>query len=230
MKSSGKKRIVLLALSATLATAAAKAQEVSIAADLVSNYIWRGEKCGDAGFQPSVTFGYKGFSFTAWGSTDFTGDAFELDLTAAYTAGKFEFALTDYFATSDVHSESYFHYRAGAGHVFEGTVNYTVSETIPLTVSWNTYFAGTDDTYAAHDYSTYIEAAYPFTLDCIDLESRIGLTPWKGAYADRFNVVNLSLRASKTFPLKAGFALEPYVELIFNPAAEKAFMVFGLGI
>lgn len=230
MKNSGKKGIVLFSLLAALATTATKAQEVSLAADLVSNYIWRGEKCGDAGFQPSFTFGYKGFSFTAWGSTDFTGDAFELDLTAAYATGKFQFALTDYFVTSDVNSQPYFDYQAGAGHVFEGTINYTVSEKVPLTLSWNTYFAGTDDTYSAHDYSTYIEAAYPFTLGSIDLESRAGFTPWKGAYADKFNVVNLSVRASKAFLLKAGFTLEPFVELIFNPAADKAFMVFGLSI
>lgn len=207
-----------------------KAQEINAGADLVSNYVWRGSKCGDASFQPSISLGYKGLSFTAWGSTDFTGDAFELDLTAAYAIGSLELALTDYYVATDINTQPYFDYKRGAGHVFEGTIAYTISEKIPLKLSWNTYFAGTDNAYSKQDYSTYVEASYPFALWGVDMGGELGITPWKGAYADGFNVVNIGITASKTFQLSGKFSLSPYTKLIFNPADNKAFMVFGVTI
>lgn len=227
-----RKRIAILVIIMTSICLASgsKAQEVSFGADLVSNYVWRGEKLGNASFQPSVFAGYKGFSLTAWGSTDFTGDALELDLTAGYSIGGLSLAITDYFATTDVNSQPYFKYKAGHGHVFEGTAAYTFGEKVPLTLSWNTYFAGTDNTYQSHDYSTYIEAAYAFSLWSVNMHAEIGLTPWKGAYADGFNVVNIGIGASKEIPLSSKFSLPVFTKVIFNPAANKAFIVFGLSI
>lgn len=208
----------------------AHAQEITIGGDLVSNYIWRGSKLGNASVQPSVSAGYKGISLTAWGSTDFTGDAFELDLTAGYQIDGLRLSITDYFATSDVNTQPYFKYKSGNGHVFEGTVEYTFSEKVPLTLNWNTYFAGTDNTYKSHDYSTYIEAAYPFSLWKVNMRAEIGITPWKGAYADSFNVVNIGLQASKDITVTKKFALPVFAKIIFNPADNRAFMVLGLSI
>lgn len=208
-----------------------KAQEVTVGADVVSNYVWRGTKCGDASFQPYLSVGYKGFSLTAWGSTDFTGSAFELDLTAAYSVGGLNLAITDYYATSDIDASPYFKYHVYDGHIFEGTVAYTFSEKVPLTLSWNTYFAGADaDAEGNMCYSTYIEAAYPFTLWGIDMEAEVGITPWEGAYAEEFNVVNIGIKASKTIEFSPKFSLSPYTKVTFNPAADKAFIVFGVSI
>ena len=41
----------------------------TVAADVVSSYIWRGQDCGSAAIQPTLGIGYKGLSLTAWGST-----------------------------------------------------------------------------------------------------------------------------------------------------------------
>lgn len=212
-------------------TGIASAQEVAVGADIVSNYVWRGAKCGDASFQPSLSVGYKGFSLAAWGSTDFTGSAFELDLTAAYSVGGLNLAITDYYATSDIDSSPYFKYHVYDGHIFEATAAYTFGEKVPLTLSWNTYFAGADvDEDGKMYYSTYVEAAYPFQLWGIEMGAFLGVTPWKGAYADRFNVVNIGITASKTIELSSKFSLSPYTKLVFNPAADKAFFVFGVSI
>lgn len=209
----------------------AKAQEIDVEAELVSNYVWRGMKCGDASFQPSLSVGYKGFEFTAWGSTDFTGSAFELDLSVGYSVGAFSLVVTDYYATSDIDSSPYFKYHIYDGHVFEGTVAWTLSEKVPLTLSWNTYFAGADaDEEGKMYYSSYIEAAYPFKLWGTDIETELGITPWKGAYAEELNAVNIGIKVSKVIELSSKFSISPYTKLSFNPAADKAFIVFGLTI
>jgi hypothetical protein len=61
--------------------------EASIGADIVSNFIWRGMKFGEAAIQPTLSVGYKGFAFEAWGSYGLTSmdDAKEVDLTLSYT-------------------------------------------------------------------------------------------------------------------------------------------------
>lgn len=221
---------IVITIACLCLSSGLKAQEVSFGADIVSIYLWRGAKLGNASVQPSISAGYKGLSLTAWGSTDFTADALELDLTLGYSIGQFSVAVTDYFATSDADSQPYFRYQTGYGHVFEGTATYTVSEKLPLTFSWNTYFAGTDNAYKSHDYSTYIEAAYAFTLWSVDMSAEMGLTPWKGAYADGFHVVNIALGASREIPISSKFSLPVFTKVAFNPADNRAFIVFGLSL
>ena len=63
------KKIVLFALG-LVAVATAHAQdekakvETTVAADFVTNYIWRGLDCGNISVQPTLGIGYKG----AWDS------------------------------------------------------------------------------------------------------------------------------------------------------------------
>ncbi|WP_106830982.1 hypothetical protein [Parabacteroides pacaensis] len=231
MKKSLKRNVAIAVMVACVSSWSSKAQEVNVGADLVSNYVWRGMKCGDASFQPSLSLGYKGISVTAWGSTDFTGNAFELDLSVGYSIGGFNLAITDYYVTDDINTHPYFKYHITDGHIFEGTVAYTFSEKVPITLSWNTNFAGNDvDEKAEQNYSTYMEASYPFTLWSVDMGAELGITPWKGMYADKFNVVNIGIKASKVIELSSKFSISPYTKLIFNPAADKAFIVFGINI
>ena len=64
------KRLLIIALSmVSMATASAKDKiEATIGADLVSQYIWRGQNLGDFSLQPTLGVGYKGISLSAWGS------------------------------------------------------------------------------------------------------------------------------------------------------------------
>ena len=94
------KKIVLFALG-LVAVATAHAQdekakvETTVAADFVTNYIWRGLDCGNISVQPTLGIGYKGLSLSAWGSVGFTStDTKEFDLTLAYTIGGFNIGTT----------------------------------------------------------------------------------------------------------------------------------------
>jgi len=63
------KKIVIIAMG-LVASATALAQdkvEATIAADFVSQYVWRGLDCGNVSVQPTLGVAYKGFSLSAWG-------------------------------------------------------------------------------------------------------------------------------------------------------------------
>ena len=61
------KKIVLMAMMiATGYSATAQDKvETTVAADVVSSYIWRGQDLGSAAIQPTLGVGYKGLSLTA---------------------------------------------------------------------------------------------------------------------------------------------------------------------
>ena len=64
------KKIRVLAIISliTFSTMGIKAQvKISVGADFVSAYIWRGQDCGPAAFQPEISISYAGFSLSAWG-------------------------------------------------------------------------------------------------------------------------------------------------------------------
>jgi hypothetical protein len=112
--------------------------------------LWSGR--GTTGY---FTFGRQ-FSIGAWGSTSFESSWREFDLYAGYSIGNFSVLVTDYFFPRnlpDGEGSGYFDY---SEHVFEATLGYSFGESFPLSLAWNTNFAGDDD------YSSYFEASTPF--------------------------------------------------------------------
>lgn len=200
--------------------------EVTIGADLVSNYVWRGEDLGGISVQPSFGISYRGLSFDAWANVGFTSkDSKEIDLTLGYEIGGFNIAVTDYWTEGT----PFFHYKAhNTGHVFEGTVGYDFG---PVALSWNTYFAGGDyyrDEDTKRAYSSYFEVSAPFTFAGCDWRAEVGATPWEGAYASKFAVVNVALEASRTIQVTDKFSFPVFAKAIANPSTESFYLVFGV--
>lgn len=92
--------VVLFILGGVLPSAQAAEEDTvtgEIAAGVLSAYIWRGQELSRHSIvvQPSVTVGYKGFSFNAWGNLDtkpysaalanYSSNHTETDLTLSYT-------------------------------------------------------------------------------------------------------------------------------------------------
>ena len=95
-------KVMALTLVGVLSASVANAQdevEVSVGADVVTNYLWRGQKLGEGSIQPTLGISYNGLSVGAWGSYGITNpdDTKEFDLTVAYTTGGFNIGITDYF-------------------------------------------------------------------------------------------------------------------------------------
>ncbi|MBQ8462979.1 MAG: hypothetical protein IJ544_02555 [Prevotella sp.] len=233
-----KKKILLVA--AWAAAAGISAQEIStkekvsltLSADLVNQYIWRGQDLGSVALQPSFGVAYKGLSLTAWGSYALTdaADTKEFDLTLGYTAGGLSIGITDYWFSDGLDPRGrYFKYDAhGTNHVLEATVGYDFG---PVALVWNTNFAGNDGINADGDraYSSYFEVSAPFQLAGADWTAAAGAVPYATtAYGTTgFAVTNLALKASIDIKVTDSFSIPVFGQVAANPCAQKAYLVFG---
>ena len=216
----------------TIGVAKAQKLDYTLGADIVSSYVWRGAYQTSAAVQPGMGLSVAGFFISAWGSMPFKGEAKEVDFTAAYQIKGLSFAITDYWWEGEG-AFKYFSYASGkTDHVFEGTVGYELPfEKCPISLSWNTMFAGADyKPSGSRAYSTYITAAYPFAIKTVDMSASLGMTPWEGIYSDGAALVHIGLRAAKELKITESLGLTFSGELIANPASEDIFFVFGVGI
>lgn len=206
--------------------------ETTICGDIVSSYIWRGQDLGSAAVQPTLGVGYKGLSLTAWGSYGFvnTDDAKEFDLTLAYTVGKLNIGITDYWTSKDGQDPDgrYFKYDAhGTNHVFEANIGYDFGF---ASIQWFTNFAGND--YKADGkraYSSYAEVVVPFKLSTIDWTATVGAVPYTSEVykTNGFAVTNVALKATKDIKITDSFSIPVFGEIAANPCSQKAYLVFG---
>lgn len=207
--------------------------EVSVGADLVSNYIWRGQDLGGVSIQPGATVSYQGFSLGAWGSASFDGDGGntkELDLTLAYSNGGFTIGVTDYWFGGD----DYFHYGAhSTTHVFEANVGYDFGV---VALNWYTNFAGNDgiNSNGKRAYSSYINADVPFKLGDLDWTFSVGAVPFKTSFyngwTNGFEVSDLSLGVSKELKISDSISIPVFAKTTWNPATESAYFAFGISL
>lgn len=224
------KKIVIIAMG-LVASATALAQdkvEATIAADFVSQYIWRGLDCGHVSVQPTLGIAYKGFSLSAWGSVGFKSeDTKEFDLTASYTTGGLTVAVTDYWF--DDPEPRYFYYNAhSTSHVFEASVAYDFGL---LSAAWYTNFAGNDGLTPSgkRAYSSYVEVNAPFRLATCEWTGTVGAVPYATTFYDTsgFAVTNVALKASKDIKITDTFSVPIFAQVIANPSSQKAYFVVG---
>jgi hypothetical protein len=223
--------IVALLPTAIMGVRAQSQVECHLMADIVSNYIWRGQDMGHVSLQPELSVAWKGLSLAAWGSVGLTNhkdDVREIDLTLTYMTGGLSFGIVDYW--DDGNDSRYFYYKKdGTGHSFEGFISYDFG---PVSASWQTYFAGNDYQIdnGKRAYSSYFELSAPFRLANCDWDAKVGLVPWKSSIYEvsGFNVINLSLRATKAIHITKSFDLPLFGQVVANPASQHFYFVFGL--
>ena len=224
------KRLLIIALAAIGMTTANAQDKVSatIGADLVNQYIWRGQDLGNISLQPTLGVEWKGLSLSAWGSVGISNwaDTKELDLTLDYTYKGFSIGVTDYWFSQG----SYFQYKAHkTTHVFEAGIGYDFDF---LSIQWYTNFAGDDglNKDGKRAYSSYLELSAPFRLGGLDWEGTLGIVPWRTTLYDTngLAVTNMSLKATKDFVIKGKYHLPVFAGLTANPRSEKLYLLFGV--
>ena len=214
MKKNLKKWVLLLMAAIALPVSSMAQDKVELGGniDVVSSYLWRGQKLGNAGIHTTLSLAYKGFSFSAWSPLAFDGeDGDEIDLTLAYETGNFSVSLTDYW---------YAEY--GNDHTLEAQLGYDFGV---LGVNWYTNVYGDDK-----EYASYLSLTAPFSLIGLDWEAEVGATPWGTDYygTDNFAVCDLSLGASKEFNIGKSFSTTLFAKATYNPTIEKFYATIGI--
>ena len=223
--------LVVSALVATVAPLHAEI-ETTVAADVVSLYIWRGMELGDAALQPSLGISAGGFSASLWGSTGIVraADTKEFDITLSYSIAGLSAGVTDYwFSVGPEPAGRYFRYDDKAtNHVFEAFVGYDFGF---VSVNWYTNLAGNDyDADGDNAFSSYCELAAPFSLGGLDWTATLGFVPMETAFygTDGFAVTNLSVKAEKALEITDRFSLPISAGLTVNPSSEMAYLILGI--
>lgn len=232
METKVKRFLMPVLLAMAIPAAAQDKVEVNVGADVVSGYIWRGQDLGNAGIQPTLSVGYRGFSLTAWGSVGFSKeDTKEFDLTLGYARDGFSVSVTDYWFNN---GPGYFHYGAGnTAHVFEAQIGYDFGF---LAANWYTNFAGNDGVNRSghRAYASYLNLTAPFTLGGLEWAVSVGATPWANTFynggAGGFELTDIGIGASKEIRLTDRYALPVFARAIWNPATEGAYFVFGISL
>ena len=231
------KRLVksIALIIAIIAPSAAGAQEASIGADLVSSYVWRGQKLGDAAIQPYASLEYNGFGLEAWGSYGLVNsdDAKEIDFTLSYNLGGLTVAVTDYWVSGIDPKDRYFLYGANkGGHTFEANIGYDFDF---VSVNWYTNFAGIDGVNKDGDraYSSYFEVAAPFSLGGLEWNAAVGGVPFATDYYEEMNsegfaITNVTLSATKEIKVTNTFTLPVNAAISANPSAQSMYFVVGV--
>lgn len=232
MKSLMKRLVFAVALCGMVVSMVAQDKvESTVQADIVSQYVWRGQDLGDVSLQPTLGLAYKGVSLTAWGNIGLSdpGDAKEFDLTLAYKIGGLNIGVTDYWFNTP--NDRYFSYAAHkTSHVFEANVGYDFG---PVAMQWYTNFAGNDglNKNGCRAYSSYFELGAPFSLAGCEWGASVGFVPYATSFyadAEGFAVTNVSLKAVKDIRVTRSFSLPLFAAVSVNPSTEKAYFVFGL--
>ena len=230
------KKIVLMAmLMATGMSATAQDEvETTVAADVVSQYVWRGQDLGNVSLQPTLGIGYKGLSLSAWGSVGLADadDTKEFDLTLAYTIGGLNIGITDYWFNAGLDPDNrYFMYNAhSTNHVFEANIGYDFGV---ASVQWFTNIAGNDGVNkdGKRAYSSYLELAVPFKLATVDWTASVGVIPWATSFyngwTSGFAVTNVSLKATKDIKVTDSFSIPIFGQVMANPRTQNAYLAFG---
>lgn len=227
-----KNNVLMIACALLLGSVGAtplRAQEsgdwsMTVGADAVSHYLWRGMNLAGPSIQPSAYFDYEkgdwAVSLGVWGTKSFLkNDYNELDLSVEASWRNLTVSLTDY-------GEGEYFGPWQDGHFLDFGLSYTLSENIPVTFSWysivNQTFEGSMDGGGfdwALAFPSYFEVAYDFSLSVVDFSVAAGLLPYGSIYYenDDFGICNLNLTAGHEFEFDHGGTLPVAAQVMYNP-------------
>lgn len=231
-----------------------KQSPFSFGCDMYNRYIWRGINLGGntASFQPNadVTFvnNKHSVSLGTFGAYSAGGQQLqEADIILSYTYNNLlNITVTDYFFPSDNGlNQKYFNYKdKETGHVFEGVVSFEGTKKIPLSLLFAMNFYGADARKTNTNgsagniiMSKYLELNYKKEFSNSELNIFVGAalddfnngeTGFYGNYS--YGVINTGLKLSKEISITDKFSLPVQSQLIFNPEAERIFLVFGFSL
>ena len=204
-------RVFTLSIMYSLLVLSVLYGEVTIGADIVSRYVWRGSDYGNAAaVQPGIETTVGPVTFGAWGSwsispgpADVSGN--ECDLYVSTTVGPVDLTVTDYFFPAYARTDSLLNLDK---HIFELSAS---ADAGPVSVLAAANVSGDVDDDGKSRNSAYLELTY----------GAFSLGLGNGAYSTdgEFSPVSIGVSARRD-----NFS----ASYIINPDQETSFLVFGV--
>ena len=207
---------------------------MTVGADAVSHYLWRGMESAGPSVQPSAYFDYEkgdwALSMGTWASKSFIkGDYNEFDLSLEATWKNITLSLASY---SEFYGPKY------GGSNLDLGLSWTISEDIPVSFSW--YSIMTQTAEASMDgggidwksaFPSYFEIAYEFSLSVVDFSVAAGMLPFASDYYgnDGLGLCNLNLGVGHEFEFEHGGTLPISAQVMYNPMWNDFFWSVGVG-
>lgn len=224
------KTLILLITIFTLFTFLASTAfgEVSLGADIVSRYVFRGTDFGNAPhFQPYLSYSINNFGIGALAAYPIgapNAGSEEIDLYLSYSVP---------LANGEIVGTFYDYYYPTAGVEFfefdDGEGAHTME--IELAYYGVINLLGSMVVYNDEDNSAYAEAGITREIGDVTLDMFLGASLGESAnwyFTEEAALINVGLKASKEIPITDKFALPVFSSFIVNPDSEKAHVVFGM--
>ena len=207
---------------------------MTVGADAVSSFLWRGFNMAGPSVQPSVYFDYAqgdwSVSMGAWGSKALQkGEYNEWDLSVEATWRNITLSLANY---CEYYGAAY------DDNYLDLGLSFTLSENIPVTFSWysiiNQTFEGSMDG-GGFDWQaafpSYFEVAYEFSIWEVDFSAAAAILPFASDYYgnEEFGVCNLNLSAGHEFEFEHGGSLPVSAQVMYNPLGKDCFWGVSVG-
>lgn len=239
--------ILIVLISITVFYAAAFAGEqitVNTSADLYSRYVWRGiDIAATPSLQPSLSVGYCGFEFGAWGAYTLSNQSSESDeidfwlsytrdinqgasVTAIVTDYYFPNAGIDFFNFNDYDAVKNDTIPDPGAHTLEIGLSVTLPKTFPITVS------GYVNVYNDAGTNTYFQGDFPVSVSETELTFFCGVAGGSKDNPDYYGTdkvaaINVGVTAARSIDVSDRFSLPLSISLIVNPKAEITHLVAG---
>lgn len=228
---------LFLLLAVCLSAAAQEKLEAYLQTDLVSAYLWRGQKNAGVSLQPVAGIKWRGLHFYVWGNTQLcppSGEPVkhEIDFFLKYSiTPQFTIGLKDVYVNT--RGKGFFSFGSipHAANGLDVLLNYDFKY---VNLEWTTTIAGYDgyNHSGKRSYGSYLIVNVPFKLAWLDWNAQMGVVPYycsrySDDVSDGFHVNMCALKLSHTFGFKNGISLTPYSQLMVNPSSRKAFFQVG---
>ena len=207
----------------------------NLGVDLVNRYVWRGLSFSPhPNIQPYLSINYNGFTLGGWASYASTGQYAEIDFYLSYTKKNFTLSINDYYTENELDLAEIDHFNWNnqkTNHALEISMDYTLSNSVPLSFKAATFIYGNDkDEKGDNYYSTYLELSYPFSIKKTDFKIFAGGTPFEGLYSTGASLTNIGLSTSKEVKLSESYSIPLSLSIISNPKVENIFMLISISI
>ena len=208
----------------------------NVSANIQSRHVWRGSlTCSTWNVQPTINFSKRNFLVGAWGAYSIDNSYSEVDLYISYTLGKFTISVLDYFCPDETQKFNRFfdNNQRTTQHTIDAIISYNGNKKLPINLMVSTLVWGDDVdlTTGKNYFSTYIEAGYTVSIgNNNQFDIFAGISPFKGYYANSFNLINLGFAINHKVKITEHFSLPFFSKLMLNPYTENLFFVFGVTI